>query len=177
MLVVGAVALASGSISLGAAALHVKRGASGQGMRAELIDVKEGTSLWAGRWDVSWTDIFTVQDAIATEVAGALAVQLGADEQQRLRHHPTNLAAYDAYLHGEAISNGLTTTGVTMKRASPRPARTSPACTSWRAHSPDRNIAATYTPAATSARRATGTPPSGRRRRQKASSAPATRMA
>jgi len=79
-------------------------------LTARLIDVKEGTSLWAGRWDVSWTDIFTVQDAIATEVAGALAVRLGADEQQRLRHRPTNLAAYDAYLRARALMLRLTAT-------------------------------------------------------------------
>jgi TolB-like protein/DNA-binding winged helix-turn-helix (wHTH) protein/Tfp pilus assembly protein PilF len=77
-------------------------------LTARLIDVKEGTSLWAGRWDVPWTDIFTVQDKIATEVTGALAVRLGADEEQRLRHHPTNLAAYDAYLRGRALMVRLT---------------------------------------------------------------------
>ena len=42
-------------------------------LTARLIDVNEGTSLWAGRWDVPWTDIFTVQDTIAKEVTGALA--------------------------------------------------------------------------------------------------------
>jgi TolB-like protein/Tfp pilus assembly protein PilF len=77
-------------------------------LTARLIDVHEGTSLWAGRWDVPWTDIFTVQDAIATEVTGALAVRLGADEQERLRHHPTNLAAYDAYLRARALMLRLT---------------------------------------------------------------------
>jgi TolB-like protein/DNA-binding winged helix-turn-helix (wHTH) protein/Tfp pilus assembly protein PilF len=77
-------------------------------LTARLIDVNEGTSLWAGRWDVPWTDIFTVQDAIAAEVTGALAVQLGADEQERLHHHPTNLAAYDAYLRARALMVRLT---------------------------------------------------------------------
>jgi hypothetical protein len=37
MLVVGTVALASGFIGVGAAALHMKRGASGHGMRLTLI--------------------------------------------------------------------------------------------------------------------------------------------
>jgi TolB-like protein/DNA-binding winged helix-turn-helix (wHTH) protein/tetratricopeptide (TPR) repeat protein len=77
-------------------------------LTARLIDVHEGTSLWAGRWDVPWTDIFTVQDAIATEVTGALAVSLGADERERLRHHPTNLAAYDAYLRARSLMLRLT---------------------------------------------------------------------
>lgn len=77
-------------------------------LTARLIDVNEGTSLWAGRWDVPWTDIFTVQDTIAKEVTSALAVRLGADEQQRLQHHPTNLAAYDAYLRARALMLRLT---------------------------------------------------------------------
>ncbi len=77
-------------------------------LTARLIDVNEGTSLWAGRWDVPWTDIFTVQDTIATEVTGALAIRLGADEQERLRRHPTNLAAYDAYLRARSLMVRLT---------------------------------------------------------------------
>ncbi len=77
-------------------------------LTARLIDVEEGTSLWAGRWDVAWTDIFTVQDTIATEVSGALAIRLGANEQERLRRHPTNLAAYDAYLRARSLMVRLT---------------------------------------------------------------------
>jgi TolB-like protein/DNA-binding winged helix-turn-helix (wHTH) protein/tetratricopeptide (TPR) repeat protein len=84
-------------------------------LTARLIDVKEGTSLWAGRWDAAWTDIFRVQDVIATEVTGALAIRLGADEQQRLRDHPTNLAAYDAYLRARALMVRLT--GTDSRRA------------------------------------------------------------
>ena len=72
-------------------------------LTARLIDVNEGTSLWAGQWDVPWTDIFTVQDTIAKEVTGALAVRLGSDEQERLHRHPTNLAAYDAYLRARSL--------------------------------------------------------------------------
>jgi TolB-like protein/DNA-binding winged helix-turn-helix (wHTH) protein/tetratricopeptide (TPR) repeat protein len=72
-------------------------------LTARLIDVKEGTSLWAGQWDVPWTDIFTVQDTIAKEVTGALAVRLGSDERERLQRHPTNLAAYDAYLRARSL--------------------------------------------------------------------------
>ena len=77
-------------------------------LTARLIDVDEGTSLWSGRWDFAWTDIFSVQDAIATEVTRALAVRLGADERNRLHRHPTNLAAYEAYLRARSLMLRLT---------------------------------------------------------------------
>jgi TolB-like protein/DNA-binding winged helix-turn-helix (wHTH) protein/tetratricopeptide (TPR) repeat protein len=77
-------------------------------LSARLIDVSEGTSLWSGQWDVPWTDIFTVQDTIAKEVTGALAVRLGAEEQERLHRHPTNLAAYEAYLRARSLMLRLT---------------------------------------------------------------------
>jgi TolB-like protein/tetratricopeptide (TPR) repeat protein len=84
-------------------------------LTARLIDVSEGTSLWSGHWDVPWTDIFTVQDTIATEVTGVLSVRLAAEEQKRLHRHPTNLAAYDAYLRARSLM--LRQTGADSRRA------------------------------------------------------------
>ena len=51
------------------------------------------------------TDVFQVQSDIATKVAQALGGALGAGEEKRLSEKPTqNLAAYDAFLKGEEIS-------------------------------------------------------------------------
>ncbi len=80
----------------------LRRGAAVR-LTARLIDVNEGTTLWARQWDVPWTDIFTVQDTIAKEVTGALAVRLRSEEQERLHRHPTNLAAYDTYLRARSL--------------------------------------------------------------------------
>lgn len=60
---------------------------------------------WQDSFDAVLEDVFTVQGEIATRVAGALKVTLGAQEQRGLGGHPTtNIAAYDAYLRGETLS-------------------------------------------------------------------------
>jgi len=61
---------------------------------------------WQDSYDAVVEDVFRVQAEIATRVAGALNVALGAHEQQQLAAQPTtNLAAYDAFLRGEAMLN------------------------------------------------------------------------
>src|SRR2546428_811367 len=74
----------------------------------ELIEVKTAgapESRWQQPFDAAVTDVFQVQADIASKVANALNVVLGRAEQQTLAARPTeNLAAYDAYLKGEAAS-------------------------------------------------------------------------
>jgi TolB-like protein/Flp pilus assembly protein TadD len=80
-------------------------------VRPELVEIKETgapASRWQQSFDASLTDVFQVQSDIATKVAGALGVALGAGEEKRLSEKPTeNLAAYDAFLKGEEASNGM----------------------------------------------------------------------
>ena len=77
----------------------------------ELVDVgPAGTprTRWQQPFDAAITDVFKVQADIAGQVASALNVALGRDQKQTLTERPTeNLAAYDAFLKGEA-SGGLT---------------------------------------------------------------------
>ena len=77
----------------------------------ELVDVTHPdapTSKWQQPFDASLTDVFRVQSDIATKVAQALGVALGAGEEKRLSEKPTrNLAAYDAFLKGEEASRGM----------------------------------------------------------------------
>jgi TolB-like protein/Flp pilus assembly protein TadD len=77
----------------------------------ELVDVTRPdapTSKWQQPFDAALTDVFEVQSEIATRVAQALGVALGAGEEKRLSEKPTqNLAAYDAFLRGEEASRGL----------------------------------------------------------------------
>ena len=71
----------------------------------ELIDVRTGSSKCQQSFDADVTDVFAVQSKIATQVASALGVALGGKEQQQLAQRPTeNLAAYDLYLKGEALT-------------------------------------------------------------------------
>jgi len=77
----------------------------------ELIRVEPGaapTTKWQQPFDASLTDVFQVQADIATKVASALNAALGDSTRHELAAKPTeNLAAYDAYLKGEAASQAL----------------------------------------------------------------------
>jgi TolB-like protein/tetratricopeptide (TPR) repeat protein/class 3 adenylate cyclase len=68
---------------------------------ARLINVADGSSLWAGTFDEKFTDVFAVQDAISQKVADALALRLSGEERQRLtRRYTDNVEAYQLYLTG-----------------------------------------------------------------------------
>jgi len=68
----------------------------------ELIRVSDGTARWQEAFDTEMNDVFQVQADIASRVAQALDVALGAATRQQLSERPTaNLAAYDAFLRGE----------------------------------------------------------------------------
>ncbi|HEX3233101.1 MAG TPA: protein kinase [Gemmatimonadales bacterium] len=77
----------------------------------ELVDARPGQaarSRWGQQFDASLTDVFQVQADIATKVADALGVALADSTQRQLTAKPTeNLAAYDEFLKGEAVSQGM----------------------------------------------------------------------
>jgi TolB-like protein/Tfp pilus assembly protein PilF len=77
----------------------------------ELVEIKESgapASRWQQPFDAALTDVFQVQSEIASKVAQALGATLGAGDQRQLSEKPTqNLAAYDAFLKGEATSKGM----------------------------------------------------------------------
>ena len=78
-------------------------GASRVRVSPELIQVSTGATKWQQPFDAALTDVFQVQADIAGRVAQALDVALGAGAKERLAERPTqNLAAYDAFLKGEA---------------------------------------------------------------------------
>ncbi|MGH7674590.1 MAG: protein kinase domain-containing protein, partial [Gemmatimonadales bacterium] len=85
-------------------------GASRVQVSPELIQVATGTPItkWQQPFDAALTDVFQVQADIASRVAQALDIALGAGAQQQLAARPTqNLAAYDAFLRGEAASQAV----------------------------------------------------------------------
>jgi TolB-like protein/Flp pilus assembly protein TadD len=77
----------------------------------ELVQVEPGatpTTRWQQGFDASLTDVFQVQADIAGKVASALGVALGESARSELASRPTaNLTAYDAFLKGEAASQGM----------------------------------------------------------------------
>ncbi|HMA02659.1 MAG: protein kinase domain-containing protein [Gemmatimonas sp.] len=87
----------------------------------ELVDVSEGRAprtKWQQPFDASITDVFQVQADIANQVASALDVALGSGQRQTLTEKPTaNLAAYDAYLKGEATQGLIIADANSLKSA------------------------------------------------------------
>jgi serine/threonine protein kinase/tetratricopeptide (TPR) repeat protein len=87
----------------------------------ELVEVKKAgapTAKWQHGFDAALTDVFAVQSVIASRVAEALGVALGAAEAKRLSEKPTqDLAAYNAYLKGEEIWNGTGDDAPSIRKA------------------------------------------------------------
>jgi eukaryotic-like serine/threonine-protein kinase len=89
----------------------VPGGSSRVRVSPELVDVSPGhapSTRWGEQFDASLSDVFQVQADIAGKVASALDVALGDSARHELAAKPTaNLAAYDAFLKGEAASQGM----------------------------------------------------------------------
>jgi len=65
----------------------------------QLVNVETETPLWAEKFDARWTDIFDVQDEIASQVASALLQTMSSGEHKELTRRGTNnVEAYQLYL-------------------------------------------------------------------------------
>jgi TolB-like protein len=87
-----------------------EKGAAGNRARVspELIEVETGATTWQQSFEAKLTDVFQVQADIAGRVADALNLALGSSQKESLAERPTaSLAAYDAYLKGEAAARGV----------------------------------------------------------------------
>jgi serine/threonine-protein kinase len=86
----------------------------------ELVQVRSGatpTTKWQQSFDAQITSVFQVQSDIAGRVARALDVALDDSSRHLLAEQPTaNLAAYDAYLRGEAMTQGFAVADPTVVR-------------------------------------------------------------
>jgi adenylate cyclase len=77
----------------------VRKAAGRVRISAQLIDALSGTHLWADRFDDQLSDVFELQDKVASAVAGIIEPALQAAETARSAARPTNdLSAYDLYL-------------------------------------------------------------------------------
>jgi TolB-like protein/Flp pilus assembly protein TadD len=92
------------------ATVRWQKGGPGQNrirVTPELVEVKRAAApatRWQESFDAVLDDVFKVQGEIATRVAGALRLTLGARDEQKLAVAPTtNLAAYEAYVRGNAL--------------------------------------------------------------------------
>ena len=79
---------------------------------AQLVSVEDGRSLWAGKFDERFTDIFGVEDVISDQVANALVLRLTGEERRLIaRHYTDNAEAHRLYLRGRYYWNKRTRDG------------------------------------------------------------------
>jgi TolB-like protein/lipoprotein NlpI len=78
----------------------------------ELTDAGTESQLWGDRFARSATDIFAVQEEVATEIVRSLKLQLSAEEHRELvRRQTEDSDAYHAYLRGRHQWNKRTREG------------------------------------------------------------------
>jgi TolB-like protein/Flp pilus assembly protein TadD len=79
---------------------------------AQLVSVESGRSLWAGKFDERFTDIFGVEDVISEQVANSLVLKLSGEEKRLIaRHYTDDAEAHRLYLRGRYYWNKRTRDG------------------------------------------------------------------
>ena len=82
----------------------VRRAGARLRITVQLVNAADGYQLWSERYDREMTDVFELQDEIASGIAMRLRVSLGADaERARGRAGTRNLEAYELLLRGRAL--------------------------------------------------------------------------
>jgi TolB-like protein/Flp pilus assembly protein TadD len=70
-------------------------------IRAELVDVEDGSRIWGEQYHRKSSDIFAVQDELASEIAAKLRLKLSGEQREELEKRFTeNREAYELYLKG-----------------------------------------------------------------------------
>ena len=82
----------------------VRRAGSRLRITAQLANAADGYQLWSERYDRELTDVFAVQDEIASAIATRLRGTLNAEAQRRQARRGTrSLQAYELLLKGRAL--------------------------------------------------------------------------
>jgi len=87
----------------------VQREADRLRVAVQLVDSSTGTVVWASHFDRGLHDIFSIEDEIADQIAGALSVRLGELEPQPpTGPRSASLEAYLAFLQGRTLLGRFT---------------------------------------------------------------------
>jgi TolB-like protein/Tfp pilus assembly protein PilF len=72
---------------------------------AQLVKAQDGFHLWSETYDRELTDIFAIQDEIASAITDALAIELDLEDRGKSLVTPTtsNMDAYNLFLKGRAL--------------------------------------------------------------------------
>src|SRR5215207_9777935 len=80
---------------------RVRRSGATLRVTLQLLDVREGSAVWAGQFDEETADVLQLEDSISEQVAEALVPQLTGGERLRLQKRGTdNASAYEEYMRG-----------------------------------------------------------------------------
>ena len=78
-------------------------------LTVQLVSMRDGSPLWAAKFDENYTDLFAVEDSISEQVANALVPRLTGEEREvLLRRETENTDAYRAFLKGRYFWNRFT---------------------------------------------------------------------
>lgn len=76
---------------------------------ADLTDVRDNTEIWGGHYQLKTSDILSVQERIASDIADKLRSRLsGAEKQQVTKQGTQNPEAYQLYVKGRYYWNKRT---------------------------------------------------------------------
>ncbi|MDT7807761.1 MAG: hypothetical protein QOJ70_1574 [Acidobacteriota bacterium] len=90
-----------------------QRGGDQIRVSVQLVRASDGATLWAAKFDESFTNIFAIQDSISEQVAVALALKLSGEEQSRLtKNYTENTDAFQLYIRGRYFWNLRTVEGL-----------------------------------------------------------------
>ena len=78
----------------------VRRAGNRIRVNAELVNVSDGSQLWAERYDREMKDVFAIQDDISESIVRSLRVILGDAERRALKARTRDIRAYEYYLRG-----------------------------------------------------------------------------
>jgi adenylate cyclase len=95
----------------------VRKAGSRVRITGQLIDGKDGSHVWADRYDRELTDIFAIQDEITHAIVDQLKVKLLPAEKKAIAAAPTeNVEAYTYYLRGRQFSHMCSKSYVVLAR-------------------------------------------------------------
>jgi serine/threonine-protein kinase len=82
-------------------------------IRAELVDLSDGSQLWGEHYNRKMADVFSIENEIATQISENLRMKLSGEEKQSLTRGSTQSAeAYRMYLQGRFHWNRRTGDGI-----------------------------------------------------------------
>ncbi len=79
----------------------------------QIIRVRDGVTLWAAKFDESFTNFFAIQDSVSEHVVRELEIELSGAERSHLRKNYTdNPEAFRAYIRGRYFWSRRTPEGL-----------------------------------------------------------------